>query len=41
MSHGDHNYGRKGSCIGKVAIAFFLFIILLVWVYYQNNNGLN
>lgn len=41
MGQGGHNYGKKGSCIGKFAIFFFLFIILLVWVYYQNQNGLN
>lgn len=40
MDHGDQNYGRKGGCVGKFFIFFFLFIILLVWVYYQNQNGL-
>ena len=41
MTHGDQNYGKKGSCLGKVVVGLFLFAILLVWIYYQNQNGLN
>ena len=40
MDHGDQNYGKKGSCVGKFLVFFLLFIILLVWVYYQNMNNL-
>ena len=40
MDHGDQNYGRKGGCFGKFVLYFFLFIIMLVWIYYKNNNSL-
>lgn len=42
MSHGPEeiNYGKKGSTVGWVAVYFILFIILLIWVYGQNQNGL-
>jgi Na+-driven multidrug efflux pump len=36
MSGNSHNYGRKGSAIGKIFVAFALFIILLIWVYSKN-----
>lgn len=41
MSEGNNqDWGKKGSCIGQVAIMFLLFIILLIWVYNKNSNGL-
>lgn len=40
MDQGGHNYGRKGSCVGKFLVFLLLFIILLVWVYYENMDKL-
>lgn len=42
MSGGnDQNWGKKGSCLSQFLIAFLLFIILLIWVYWKNQAGLN
>jgi len=36
----NQNWGKKGFYIGVFATAFFLFVILLIWVYGMNGNGL-
>lgn len=41
MSEGGENWGRKGSCLGKVFVGLALFIILLIWIYGRNQAGLN
>ena len=40
MDSNSADYGKKGSCFGKFFLYFGLFIILLVWVYWRNQNGL-
>ena len=35
------NWGKKGACLAQFIIAVILFIILLIWVYSKNQNGLN
>ena len=42
MADGNNqNWGKKGACLGQFLIAFFLFVILLIWVYSKNQHGLN
>ena len=41
MDGNNQNWGKKAAGIGKFAIAFFLFIIMLIWIYYKNGNFLN
>lgn len=41
MSEGGQNWGKKGSCLGKFAIGFIMFILLLIWVYMKNGEFLN
>lgn len=42
MAEGQNqNWGKKGACLGQLAIAFILFICLLIWVYTKNQAGLN
>ena len=41
MSEGsNHNWGKKGACLGQFVVGFLLFVILLIWVYSKNQNGL-
>jgi len=35
----NHNYGKKGGCVGRGALFLALFIIMLIWIYYKNQNG--
>lgn len=35
------NYGKKGGCFLLFIGAIILFVILLIWVYGMNQNGLN
>lgn len=39
MAGGNNDYGRKGGCVGKGALFLALFIIMLIWIYYKNQNG--
>ncbi len=32
-SGNDQNWGKKGACLGKFFLYFFLFILLLIWLY--------
>jgi hypothetical protein len=41
MSDTGENWGRKGSMLGKLAIGFILFIILVIWIYGKNQDYLN
>ena len=36
----NHNYGKKGGCVGKGALYLALFFIMLIWIYWKNQNGL-
>jgi len=36
---GSNDYGRKGSCVGRGALFLALIIIMLIWIYYKNQNG--
>ncbi len=40
MSGQNHNYGKKGGCVGKGLLYLALFIIMLIWIYQMNKNGL-
>jgi len=42
MSHGPEeiNYGRKAGCLGFGFIGLFLFIIMLIWIYNKNFQGI-
>lgn len=35
-----HDYGKKGGCVGRGLLFLGLFIIMLIWIYYKNQNGL-
>jgi hypothetical protein len=40
--HGeDHGYGRKGAFFLRFLLFFALFIIMLIWIYNKNQQGLN
>jgi hypothetical protein len=41
MGGNNQNWGKKASCLGQFALAFFLFIILLIWLYTKNGTFLN
>lgn len=42
MSEGTgQNWGKKGACLAQFLIALIIFVILLIWVYQRNQNGLN
>lgn len=36
----NHNYGKKGGCVGRGALYLALFIIMLIWIYWKNQNGI-
>jgi len=36
----NQNWGKKGSCLGMFFVALLLFVILLIWVYGKNQQGL-
>jgi len=39
MSEGQNiKWGKKGACLGKFAVAFMLFICLLIYVYNHSAN---
>ena len=41
MSGGtNQNWDKKGTGIAKFAIAFILFVIMLIWIYNKNQHGL-
>ena len=41
-NHGPEeiNYGKKGGCVMWAAISFIVFMILLIWIYNRNGDGL-
>jgi hypothetical protein len=39
--HNDTNYNSKGKCFGYFMLFFILFIMLLIYVYNSNGNGLD
>jgi len=42
MSHGPEeiDYKKKGGTMGWVAVYLIMFIIMLIWIYGQNQQGL-
>ncbi len=36
----NHDYGKKGGCVGKGLLYLVLVFILLIWIYWKNQNGL-
>jgi len=36
----DMNYGKKGACFLRFLLFLALFIILLIWIYNKNQQGL-
>jgi|GEM_PF-672847 len=38
--HEEVDYSNKGAKFLKVLLFFALFIIFLIWIYQQNQNGL-
>ena len=36
----NHNYGKKGGCVGRGLLYLALFIIMLIWIYWKNQSGL-
>ena len=41
MENQDQNYGKKGGCFLTFLLAVVLFICMLIWIYYKNQEGLN
>jgi hypothetical protein len=37
---GNVNYSKQGVTFGKIMVAIIVFIILLVYVYHHNANGI-
>jgi len=40
MAGNNHDYGKKGGCVGRGALYLALFIIMLIWIYWKNQSGL-
>ena len=38
--HNDTNYNSKGRCFGYFMLGFILFVLLLIYIYNANGNGL-
>ncbi|MEE9439302.1 MAG: hypothetical protein V3V14_09910 [Saprospiraceae bacterium] len=40
MGGNNHEYGKKGSCLGKGIIGLVIFLLLLIWIYWKNQTGI-
>jgi len=41
MAGSNNDYGKKGIFFGKAIVGISVFIILIIWIYWKNQNGLN
>jgi len=41
MAGSNHDYGKKGIFFGKAVVGIAVFLILIIWIYWKNQNGLN
>jgi hypothetical protein len=39
MAGNNSDWGKKGGCVGRGLLFLTLFIILLIWIYWKNQNG--
>jgi hypothetical protein len=37
---GNVNYGKQGITFGKIVVAILVFVVLIIYVYHHNANGL-
>lgn len=40
MSGDNLNWGKKGAFIGKFLLGLGLLVVMLIWIYHMNQNGL-
>lgn len=41
MADGANDYGKKGAFFGKVLLGIAMFVILIIWIYWKNLDGLS
>jgi len=41
MAGANNDYGKKGIFFGKAVLGIAIFIILIIWIYWKNQSGLN
>ena len=37
---GTPNYGEQGKTFGKIMVAIILFIIMIIYIYHHQDNGI-
>jgi len=41
MAGGGSDYGKKGAFFGKTVLGIAMFLILIIWIYWKKQAGLN